>query len=310
MSFRMKFLLAFGVVYFVWGSTYLAIKLAIETVPPFLMMGSRFLLGGLLLYPLALQRGPVPLRLKYLFPSFTLAMLMIVMGTGLMAWIEMYIPSGVTSLLVCISPVWLVLLESMQPGGARPGRLGVAGIGLGIVGAALLIGPEELGGAVHIGALIVLLISTFCWSAGSIYARHVSLPMNAMQTTSLQMMMGGVVLLLFSGAIGEWSRFHPSEITLVSFGAWLYLIIFGSLIVFPTYLWLVKAATPAQVGTHSYVNPLVALFLGWLVADEVITGKTIFAAVIILLAVLVISLDKVRSNRKKRSLTVEPLLET
>jgi len=304
---RLQLLAAFGVIYFVWGSTYLAIKVAIETVPPFLMMGSRFAIAGILLYAYAAYKGAPRPQVRDLGPISVLAMTMIVLGTGLVAWVETYLDSGMTSLLVSLSPVWMVVMEAFRKDGARPGLLGGLGISVGLLGVFFLIGPDGFGGSLSPFALVVLLCSTICWSIGSIYGRHTNLRLPPLQTSALQMILGGVVLFIGGMAKGELVGFELSALTAHSLGAILYLIFFGSLLVFPTYLWLLKASTPARVGTHSYVNPLVALALGWLFAGEVIGARTLLSAMIILVAVMMISMDKMNRRKPKPEHVEEPI---
>lgn len=312
MSTRLKLILAFSVVYFVWGSTYLAIKLTLDAVPPFLMMGSRFVLGGLLLFPLAQCRAKTTIKLAHLGPSLVLALTMVVMGTGMVAWVQQYITSGVTALIIAVSPVWLVMLEALRRDGAKPGWAAIAGVSLGMLGTTLLMNPSSFEGEFSLIPIGVLLLSTFSWCAGSIYSRHKQLPLSGLQTTSLQMILGGLILTVWGLATGEASLFAVENLTATALAAWVYLILFGSVIVFPCYIWLMKASTPAAVGTHAYVNPIVALFLGWLIVGEAITGRTLTAAGIILCGVLLIAGDgKWKKRRIRRQLTTPtPCKET
>jgi len=296
---QVKLIAAFATVYLVWGSTYLAIKLAVTTFPPFSMMGSRFLIAGAVLYLIG-RRSHQPLRWRDLVAPTVLALTMIVFGTGIVGWVEQFIPSGLTALLVSISPFFLVLLEAMRSQGSRPGRLGLAGLAVGLLGTIMLIGPGAFSGTVRYWAVAVLFFSSLSWCVGTIYARHTTLPLSPRQTTSLQMLIGGGMLMVWGGLMGEWSLLAVAP-SWSSLGAWFYLISAGSVLVFPTYLWLVKNTTPALVGTHAYVNPVVALGLGWLIAGEVINQRILISGAVIILAVVMISLDQTRGRRGNRT---------
>lgn len=287
---RPKLILAFAAVYLIWGSTYLGIRIAIESIPPFLMAGSRFILAGTLLYAWTRIRGEPPPTLNHWRSAALIGLMLLVIGNGTLSWAEQVIPSGIAALLVAISPLWFVTIEWMQ-GGIRP-SVGVAvGLVLGTLGIMVLIDPADLVGGEDINILgaIVLLLASMCWAAGSIYSRRATLPSSPMLATGMEMLAGGLALVLVSAISGELNTFHLSAVTNRSFAALAYLTVFGSLIAFTSYVWLLRATTPALASTYAYVNPVIAVLIGWLVADEPLYGRILGAAALIIAAVAAIT---------------------
>ncbi len=289
----------FFVIYVVWGSTYFAIKVAIESLPPFLMMAIRFTLAGAVLLAWTRWRGGSwPGRRVWLLCA-PMALLMICLGTGVVGWVETRLDSGITALIIAASPIWIVMFEAMLPRGARPGPLGVAGLSLGLLGGAALIDPTDLlgGQRVDLVGAIVLVFVCISWSIGALYSRHKAIPGNLLQQTAVQTIMGGLALLAIAGFAGELTRVDWSAVTSVSIAAMLYLAFFGSILVLPAYYWLLRQTTPAMVSTHVYVNPVIALFLGWAFLDEAVSSRMVIAVAPILASVYLIAVDKRRQGR-------------
>jgi drug/metabolite transporter (DMT)-like permease len=310
---RARIVAAFATVYIVWGSTYLAIKYAIATIPPFLMAGSRFLLAGALLYAFSLRGGdPAPTRRQWLNAS-VIGILLLGLGNGGVVWAELLVPSGLAALLVAAMPVWMVLFEALRPEGRRPTALVVAGIALGLFGQVVLVNPFSHGPgsqSVSLVGVAALLIATMSWAAGSIRARLVDLPASRVRTTAMEMLAGGAGLLVVGAAVGEVPQFLSVRPSAESIAAWLYLVVFGSLLAFTAFVWLNATVAPTRAATYAYVNPVVAVGLGWLLLGEPVTARTAVAAVIILGAVLVINVAGSRAPRGAAKAAPEPRGET
>ncbi len=281
---------AFAAIYLIWGSTYLAIRFAVETLPPFLMLAARFGVAGLLLYGWLRLRGqPRPPRQEWI-GSTAVGGLLLVGGTGAVAWAEQWIPSGLAALIVAIVPMWMVILDWIRPGGRRPTRSIVAGLALGLAGVSLLVGPVELGGGGRMQVLgaAAVVVGTISWATGSVFGSSFHVPSVPRMAAALQMSMGGALLLTLGTLRGEWSRFDPAGVSLRSGLSLVYLIVFGSVIAFAAYVYLLRVSTPARVGSYAYVNPVVAVFLGWALANEPVTSRTVIAAAVIITGVALI----------------------
>jgi drug/metabolite transporter (DMT)-like permease len=279
---------AFAAVYVIWGSTYLAILFAIETLPPFLMAGTRFVIAGGALYLwLRAQGTPAPVRVEWRSAA-VIGVLLLLGGNG----------GGVAALLVATVPLWMVLLEWARPGGERPGAAVGAGLALGTIGMLVLVGPEGViaGERVDPIGAGVLVLASLSWATGSIYSRSARLAPGLMSTAQ-QMLAGGAALLLLGALAGEPARLDVAVVSTRSLLALLYLILFGSLIGYSCYVWLLRVSTPAKVSTYAYVNPLVAVVLGWLFAGESLSGRVALAALVIVSGVAVIT---TRRRQKKR----------
>ena len=216
--------------------------------------------------------------------------LLLVGGTGAVAWAEQWIPSGLAALIVAIVPMWMVLLDWLRPGGQRPTGPVVAGLVMGLAGVMLLVGPIELGGGgrmQYLGAAAVV-AGTVSWATGSVFGSSFRVPSVPRMAAALQMTMGGALLLTLGTLRGEWSQVDPAGISMRSGLSLLYLIVFGSIIAFAAYVYLLRVSTPARVGSYAYVNPVVAVFLGWALADEPVTGRTLLAAAVIITGVVLI----------------------
>ena len=278
---------AFTVVYLIWGSTYLAIRFTIETLPPFLSAGLRFFLAGVVLYLFARFKNKEPAPQKQHWgPAFIVGGLLLLGGNGAVVWAEHYVPSGLAALFIAIVPLWMVLLEWWWHQTKRPSTGVFFGIGIGFFGVWLLIKP----GGINLGGALLLLLASFSWSIGSIYSRKADLPKSPFLSTAMQMIGGGTLLLLLGLAQGEYLHFHIADFSAKSVGALLYLVIFGSLLAFTAYIWLLKNAGVARTSTYAFVNPVVAIFLGWAFAGEKLDAQTAIAALFVLVAVILITL--------------------
>jgi drug/metabolite transporter (DMT)-like permease len=298
---RAQIIAAFASIYLVWGSTYLAIRYAIETIPPFIMGGARFLVSGAMLYAWARYRGaPRPSRLHWRNAVIAGAFLLLG-GNGAVVWAEQFVPSGLTALLVSILPFWLVIIEWARPPRRRPGSVILAGLVLGFIGIIVLVGPGNVGGHGDIRPLgaLVLIIGSLSWAIGSFWSRDAQLPQSGLLTTGMEMLGGGALLLIVGALSGELSRFDIHHVSKVSTIGLLYLITFGSLIGFTSYIWLLDKVSPARLGTYAYVNPVVAVLLGWAIAGEQLSIRTGVAAAIVICAVALIT--TARSSTKTRS---------
>ena len=288
---RGQIIAAFASIYLVWGSTYLAIRYAIETIPPFIMGGARFLVSGALLYAWARYRGaPKPTRLHWRNALIAGAFLLLG-GNGAVVWAEQYVPSGLTALLVSILPFWLVIIEWARPPRRRPSGLVLVGLVLGFIGIIVLIGLGNIGGNGDIPLLgaLVLILGSLSWAIGSFWSRDAKLPESGLLTTGMEMLGGGALLLIVGMLSGELARLDIHNVSKASTVGLLYLITFGSLIGFTSYIWLLDKVSPARLGTYAYVNPIVAVLLGWAIAGESLTVRTGVAAAIVICAVALIT---------------------
>jgi drug/metabolite transporter (DMT)-like permease len=287
---RLKVGLAFLAIYTIWGSTYLFIRFGVESIPPFTMAGSRFLVAGSILYGWMRWRGtPTPTPAQWRSAMFIGAMLLLV-GNGGVTWAEQAIPSGVTALLISTSPIWFVMLDWAWFGGARPARKVVAGLLLGLTGVIWLIGPDRIihGGGFPLSGIVVLMIATASWAGGSLYSRRASLPPSPMMATAIEMLCGGLLLIVAGVGAGEPWDLHASAITLKSLLSVAYLAIFGSLVGFTAYVWLLRVVSPARVSTYAFVNPVIAVVLGWTLGGEEFSARMGLAALVIVAGVVLI----------------------
>lgn len=286
---RGKVIAAFAAVYVIWGSTYLGIRFAIETIPPHLMAAARFLVAGAILYAWARWRGTPAPTLRNWRASAVVGGFLLLGGNGAVVWAETRVPSGLTALLVAMVPIWMLVLE-MHPrlGGRRPRAAVVAGIAFGLAGLALLVAPGKLAGRVDLVGAGVLVLGCLSWAFGSLHSRVADLPKSGFLTAAMEMLCGGALLLLFGLATGQAAQLSLAAISPRSLVALAYLVVFGSLIGFTAYIYLLGATTSARVSTYAYVNPIVAVLLGWGLANEPMTLRTMIAAAVIISAVVVI----------------------
>jgi drug/metabolite transporter (DMT)-like permease len=300
---------AFVAVYLIWGSTYLAIRFAVATIPPFLMGGTRFLTSGLILYAWARSRGaPRPTAAEWRAACLT-GVLLLICGNGAVIWAEQHVASGIVALIVAVVPLWMVLLDWLRPGGTRPRPAVFIGLALGLAGLVLLIGPEALAhradSNVGLVALLVPVLGSLFWALGSIVSRYAARPASSAMTTGMQMLTGGAAFIIVAALTAEPRHLDVHAVATTSMIGLLYLIAFGSLIGFTAYIYLLGAATPAKVSTYAYVNPIVAVILGWAVAGEPITSRTLTAAMVILAGVAIITLANVPGSARAPAHRVE-----
>ena len=286
---RVALVAAFFAIYVVWGSTYLAIRYAVEGIPPLIVAGVRHSVAGLVLLGWAYARGYHP-GLREWRASLVLGVLYFAIGHGSLHWAETVVPSGLAALLIASEPIWIAGMAAVVSHGERLTGKTVIGLLLGIASVALLIGGVTASGhrPVLIGSLAIL-VGTLSWSVGVFYSRSASLPRNAVARAGMPEIAGSVVLLLTAGFTGEFSHLHVVAVPARSWWALLYLITFGSIIAFTAYTWLLDHCSPTLVSTHTYVNPVIAVLLGWLWAGEVINTRVLEAGLLTLLAVYLIS---------------------
>ena len=290
------------VLYLVWGSTYLGIAIAVTTFPPFVMASIRFLLAGAILFGWSLARA----RGDFIWPtrrewrdSAIVGALLLGGGMGLVAWGEQTIPSGIAALMIATMPVWVAVLGGIFLGELLP-RLAVAGIVVGFVGVAILVGPSAFGGsgAMDPAGLAAIILSPMAWATGSLFASHrARLPGRPLVSTAAQMLTGGLVLVVMGLVAGEWQTFDPAAVSMDSFLAFVYLTVVGSLVAYTTYSWLLGVAPLPLVSTYAYVNPVIAVILGWVLLQEPIDGRTIVAGAVIVAAVALIVTARGRMPR-------------
>jgi len=283
-------LLAFAAVYVVWGSTYLAIRLGIESFPPLILAGLRHITVGLLLYPIVRRKtGIRPTAANWRAAVVTGALLLFI-GNGGLSWAEQTVPSGVAALLVATVSLWLVIVDWLRPGGVKPASRVAMGLLMGFAGLALLVGPAHLGGSERVDprGAAVLVAASLAWACGSLYSKHGGMPSSAMLGVAMQSLAGGAILLIAGLFAGEFRGLHLGAISLRSWLALAYLMVFGSGIGFSAYIYILQKSTAARVATYAFVNPVVALFLGWFFAGETITLRTVIAAAVILTAVILV----------------------
>ncbi|HEY2980170.1 MAG TPA: EamA family transporter [Anaerolineales bacterium] len=306
---KLKIWIALLALYIVWGSTYLAILFAVETIPPFLHAAMRFLISGLILFIWRRAAGdPVPTRRQWISTAIV-GVLLLVGGNGFVAFAEQRIPSGVAALIVGTVPLWLVLIEALRRGGTRPNWQSIAGLLIGFGGIFLLIGPSEIvGSSIHFDpvGIAAVVAAAFFWSLGSIFSRSADLPPSTLMATGTEMLAGSVALFILSGSIGEWRGFDPAQISTSSWLGLAYLITFGSLIGFVSYGWLLKNAPVSLVATYAYVNPLVAIMLGAWVAHEALNARILVAALIIIGSVVLTNTSRQSNAGKKEEVKPSP----
>jgi drug/metabolite transporter (DMT)-like permease len=285
---------ALSAVYLIWGSTYLAIRFTVESTPPFLSAAARFLVSGSALYLWRRWCGdPTPRRHEWHNVTI-IGILLLVGGNGAVVWAARYIPSSLAALLVATCPLWMLLFDFLRPGGDQPGARALTGIVIGFCGAVLLIGWSANGAAINsfIGAVVVVVGSVF-WAGGSIYAKTAKLPSSPLLIAGMEMLSGGAALLLIALMVGELDGFELAQVSQRSAVGWTYLTVIGP-IAFVAYAWLLRNAPIPLVATYSYVNPLVAMFLGYFLGKEILAPRVLLAAGLIIGSVVLVSARKRR----------------
>lgn len=287
-----KTLLAFAIIYFVWGSTFLAIRVGVREVPPFLLAAIRFLVAGFVLYGWMIARGERSPSGRQWMSVSLLAVLIFVLDYGLLFWAEQRVPSGVTAVMMATIPAFMALSEIILLRTQRVTFRLVTALLIGIADVGVLMSPWlSLGGApINPPGALALIVAAMSWSLASALSRKVPLPTSKVMSSGAQMLAGGVFLAITAVSLGEFRNFHPAA---VSRGAWLsllYLIVAGSIIAFTAYVWLIHHESPTKVGTYAYVNPVVAVLLGYFLGGEALGLRTILGTAFVLISVLTITL--------------------
>jgi drug/metabolite transporter (DMT)-like permease len=309
---KTRIVIAFAALYLIWGSTFLGIRFAIETIPPFLMAGARFVLAGLIMYAIAWWQGIGRSSWANWRTSLIIGACLILGGNGGVTVSEKYIDSGLAALIVAIVPIYIVILgwaSGMAPRPAPSVWLALAG---GLIGVGILFGPalhfsSSAGRHPAIG-ISILLVSTFIWSVGSLYSRSARHAASPFLTAAQQMLCGGLLLLIIGIGIGETRNVHPSSISILSLASFVYLVIIGAVVGYTAYIWLLRHCEPAKVATYAYVNPIVAVLLGTAFAGEVLSGRIVIAGALIIGSVaIVITAQRLRAKTEPTiSTAIEP----
>jgi drug/metabolite transporter (DMT)-like permease len=286
-----KILLAFAIIYFVWGSTFLAIRVGVREVPPFLLAAMRFLAAGLILYLWMLAHGERSPSSREWLSASVLAVLIFVLDYGLLFWAEQRVPSGVAAVMLAIIPVFMALSEIVFLRTQRlTARLALALL-IGIAGVAVLVSNSlnVAGAPIDRAGAAALIVAGISWSIASALSRKLPLPSSKVMSSGAQMFAGGVLLALAAAALGEFRDFHPLAVSRAAWFALLYLIVAGSVVAFTAYVWLLHHKSPTKVGTYAYVNPVVAVLIGYFLGGEALGPRTILGTLFVLISVLVIT---------------------
>lgn len=287
-------------VYIVWGSTYLGIKIAIETFPPFLMAGIRFLIAGVFLYGFVVVKEKKHPKLIEWRDTTIIGTLLLLGGNGLVVIAEKTIPSSIAAIVIATVPLWMIVIAWLLKSQTKPNKSTLIGTFIGFIGVVILMFPshqEYL--RFDMFGLLLTLLAAILWSLGSIYSQKAILPTSVMLSTAMQMLSGGLVLIIVATLFGEWQEFHTETLSSRSLLAFAYLVFIGSLVGFSAYVWLLKNVSPYLASTYAFVNPMVALFLGYFFADEVLSMKALIATVLIISAVVIITLSKAKKKSYK-----------
>jgi drug/metabolite transporter (DMT)-like permease len=289
-------------VYIVWGSTYLAIRYAVETIPPFLMAAVRFLIAGAILYIWRRLAGDAPPTRIQWRSAAIIGLFLLLGGNGGVVWAEQRVASGIAALIVGSAPLFMVLIDALRPGGHRPNWQTGSGVLIGFLGITLLIAPSQLAGnhleLDNVGVSVLILASVF-WAVGSLYNRSAQLPGSPLLGTGMEMLAGSAGLFVVGTLTGEWSRLNLATISPASLWGLLYLITGGALVGFAAYTWLLRVAPTPLVATYAYVNPLIAILLGSLVAKEALTPRLLIAALVIISSVAIINTGRAKAPVQK-----------
>ncbi len=302
---------AFLALYIIWGSTYLGIKYALETIPPFLMVGVRFLIAGLLLLVWCILKKEAVPSLKSIVAISLAGFLMLFIGNAAVVYAEQYLPSGLVAILVATVPLWFVILDKKQWHYHFSNKQIILGLIIGFAGVMMLFAGKGSAGVtgskMKIISFLILILGSIGWAIGSLYSKYKKTDGSTMVKVAIQMLAAGVAATITALFIGEQKSFHISQVSINSMVAFIYLIVLGSLVAYSAYIWLLSVRPASLVGTYAYVNPVVAVFLGWLIADEVITTQQIIALSIVLVGVLLVnfSKEKILDKTKPKNSTIE-----
>ena len=286
--------IAFAMVYLFWGSTFLAVRYGVETIPPLMLVGMRQLIAGIVLYPLARFRSDEKPTLQHWLSGALIGGLLLIGGNGSIAWAEAKLtPTNIAAVLVATVPVWMAMMDWLRPGGPRPTARVLTALAIGLAGVSLLVSPHipfmsSAGAAVNPLCAFILLAGSLCWAAGSILSRHLTLPHSPLLGTSTYLIAGGIMIFPISLALGEFKSFNVHQVSLRSGLSVLYLAVFGSILGFTAYTYLLRHVQPARVATYAYINPVIAVILGWLFVHEAVSLRMLIAAAIILGAVVMV----------------------
>ena len=302
---KIEIIIAFAALYLIWGSTYLGIFYAIQSIPPFLMAGFRFVFAGTIMYAIArLQSAGRPTWISWR-SSLVIGACLLLGGNGAVTISEKWVPTGLAALLVATVPIYIALLSWLTNTAPRPSLTVWLGLLGGFVGVGILVGPALTnswanGAQGHVAlGMLILLVGSLVWSAGSLYSRAARGSTSLFLAAGQQMICGGTLLFLLGLALGEYRDFHPRNITPLSIGAFVYLVLIGAIIGYTAYFWLLRKCDPAKVATYAYVNPIVAVFLGTMFAGEHLNGRMLIAAALIIGSVaLVITAQQLRRRTK------------
>lgn len=293
---------AFAALYLIWGSTYLGIRYALESIPPFFMMGARFLVAGALLLGWCLLKGEKLPPLRSVISIALAGFLMLFIGNGAVTWVEQYLPSGLVAIIVASVPLLFVLLDKRQWGYHFSNRGIVLGLLVGFAGVMLLFAGKGAGDIkgdpVQVLSFFVLMAGSIGWAVGSLYAKYKPVEGSTTMKAALQTLTAGVLSMVVGALAGEGSQFSWSGLTAVSVGALAYLIVMGSIVAYLSYVWLLSVRPPSLVGTYAYVNPVIAVFLGWGIAGETISRQQVLALAVILAGVLLVNFAKEKKTVK------------
>ena len=287
---------AFAALYIIWGSTYLAILIALKNIPPFFLVGSRFFLAGFILYLWCRLQGEKLPALDSLAKISFSGILMLFFGTGAVVWVEQYLPTGVAAIIVATLPLWFVILDKRQWKNYFSNKWIIVGLLIGFAGVMMLFADKSslnfTGDRMKLISFFVLLGGTVSWAIGSLYSKYKPVDGSTGMKAAIQMMAAGIFALPIGFITGEQNHFSFSQISFYSLTAMAYLITIGSLVGYMAYVWLLSVKPPSLVGTYAYVNPVVAVFLGWLIAGEQITRQQVIALIVILGGVIMVNLTK------------------
>ena len=292
--------LSFGLVYVLWGATFFAMRIGVESFPPLILAGMRHLAVGLVLYPLLRWRTGIRPTAEHWRTAAITGVLLLCVGNGGVCWAEQTVPSGIAALLVATVTLWMVIVNWLRPNGHRPSGRVLFGIVFGFLGMVILVGPARLGlsGRVNPIGAGVLIVASLAWACGSLYSKHGTLPSSPMLGVAMQGLCGGAALWVTAIFGGELARFHPTAAPMRAWMAVGYLFLFGSCIGFTAYLYILKESTAARVGTYAFVNPIVALIIGWLLGGEALSPRTLLAGAVILTAVVLVITAPHRDSRE------------